>query len=63
MEAGKEEEEKFDEQTQDLKEVKCLTTKQLKALARPEFEANPDQFYPTKIFKKIGFSRNRCPKC
>lgn len=56
-------EDKYDDKPTEAKEVKCLTTKQLKALARPEFEANPDEFYPTKIFGKIGFTRNRCPKC
>jgi len=40
-----------------MKTVKCLTTKQLKALAKPEFEADPDRFYPTSVFRKIGFSR------
>ena len=27
--------------------VQCLTTKEIKALARPEFRANPEKFYPT----------------
>jgi len=26
------------------KVVQCLTTKEIKALARPEFRANPDKF-------------------
>jgi alanyl-tRNA synthetase len=37
--------------------VACLTTKEIKALARPEFEANPEKFYPTKTFEKMGFFR------
>jgi alanyl-tRNA synthetase len=41
----------------------CLTTKEIKALARPEFAANPDNFYPTEVLRGMGFSRNQCPKC
>lgn len=52
-------EEKFDEkEAVEMKEVKCLTTKELKALAKPEFSKNPENFYPVKIFEKIGFSRH-----
>jgi len=43
--------------------VQCLTTKEIKALARPEFQANPEKFYPVETFKKIGFTRAQCPKC
>jgi hypothetical protein len=39
------------------KTVQCLTTKEIKALARPEFAANPEKFYPTKTLEKFGFSR------
>ena len=46
-----------------MKEVKCLSVKELKALARPEFSKNPEKFYPVNIFAKIGFTRNQCPKC
>lgn len=35
---------------------------EVKKLVRPHFEANPEQFYPTTIFNKLGFSRTRC-KC
>jgi len=28
--------------------VACLTTKEIKALAKPEFQANPEKFYPTE---------------
>ena len=41
-------------------EVACLTTKEIKALARPEFEAHPEKFYPTETFKKMGFWRKQC---
>jgi hypothetical protein len=34
-----------------------MTAKEIKALARPEFAANPEKFYPTETFKKMGFSR------
>jgi alanyl-tRNA synthetase len=54
--------------------VKCLTTKvspklvfkrmqEIKALARPEFQKNPEKFYPVETFAKIGFTRAQCPKC
>jgi alanyl-tRNA synthetase len=42
-------------------EVQCLTTKEIKALAKPEFAANPEKFYPTETFKKLGFHRAQCP--
>jgi hypothetical protein len=34
----------------------------MKALVRPDFEANPDKYYPTETFTKMGFSRSQC-KC
>jgi len=43
--------------------VQCLTAKEIKALVRPEFEANPEKFYPTKVFEDMGYHRARCPKC
>jgi hypothetical protein len=43
--------------------VACLTTKEIKAKARPEFQANHEKFYPTEVFKKMGYHRNQCPKC
>ena len=49
--------------TEEEKTVQCLTTKEIKALAKPEFAANPEKFYPTETFKKLGFSRSQCPKC
>ena len=44
-------------------EVQCLTTKEIKALAKPEFAANPEKFYPTKTFEALGFHRAVCIKC
>jgi hypothetical protein len=38
--------------------VACLTTKEIKAKARPEFAANPEKFYPTEVFKTMGYHRN-----
>jgi alanyl-tRNA synthetase len=43
--------------------VKCLTAKEIKMLAKPEFAANPEKFYPTETFKKLGFTRAQCPVC
>lgn len=43
--------------------VQCLTTKEIKALARPEFAANPEKFYPTETFAKMGYTRAQCPCC
>ena len=40
-----------------------VNKKEIKKLAKPEFEANPDKFYPTNVFAKYGFTRNCCPKC
>eukprot|EP00767_Chilomastix_cuspidata_P004430 gnl/Chilomastix_cuspidata/457.p1 GENE.gnl/Chilomastix_cuspidata/457~~gnl/Chilomastix_cuspidata/457.p1 ORF type:complete len:1004 (+),score=405.29 gnl/Chilomastix_cuspidata/457:2829-5840(+) len=42
---------------------KVLTAKEIKKLVRPTFEANPDRYYPSKVFAKWGFSRAQCPKC
>jgi alanyl-tRNA synthetase len=41
----------------------CLSTKQIKALARPEFAADPERFYPTATLTRLGFSRAQCPTC
>jgi len=43
--------------------VACLSAKEIKKLAKPEFAANPDKFYPTPTLKKLGFSRASCPSC
>ena len=42
-------------------QVECKTAKEIKEMAKPEFAANPDKFYPTEMFKKLGFSRAQCP--
>lgn len=43
--------------------VQCLTAKEIKNLVKPEFQANPEKFYPTEVFKKMGYSRANCSKC
>jgi len=43
--------------------VACLSAKEIKKLAKPEFAANPDKFYPTGTLKKLGFHRASCPIC
>jgi len=40
-----------------------MTTKEIKAQARPEFQKYPERFYPVETFAKMGYSRNQCPKC
>lgn len=40
-----------------------MTAKEIKNLAKPEFAANPDKFYPTETFRKLGFHRANCPIC
>ncbi len=39
--------------------VRC-GEQQIKKLARPEFEANPEKFYPTKTLTRLGYSRAKC---
>eukprot|EP00357_Protocruzia_adherens_P036422 CAMPEP_0115033840 /NCGR_PEP_ID=MMETSP0216-20121206/40213_1 /TAXON_ID=223996 /ORGANISM="Protocruzia adherens, Strain Boccale" /LENGTH=961 /DNA_ID=CAMNT_0002412447 /DNA_START=107 /DNA_END=2992 /DNA_ORIENTATION=+ len=51
------------EEKEEKELVKTLTAKEMKALAKPEFAANPEKFYPTETFAKMGFSRAQCPKC
>ena len=43
--------------------VKCLSAKEIKALVKPEFAANPELFYPVKTLGNLGFTRSQCPKC
>ena len=43
--------------------VKCLSAKEIKALVKPVFAANPEQYYPVTTFKRLGFNRKQCPKC
>ena len=40
-----------------------MTLQEIKKLAKPEFAANPDKFYPTTTLRRLGFSRAQCPKC
>jgi hypothetical protein len=37
--------------------MSAMTTKELKARARPEFAAEPEKFYPVAVFAEFGFSR------
>lgn len=39
-----------------------IHTQELKQLAKPEFAASPEKFYPTETQKKQGYTRNKC-KC
>jgi alanyl-tRNA synthetase len=43
--------------------VKCLSAKEIKALVKPEFAANPELFYPVKTLTSLGFTRAKCPSC
>ena len=56
-------EEEFDLEADQVKEVKTLTPKQLKAIIKPKFQAEPDKYYPTGTLGKLGYTRNQCPKC
>ena len=39
-------------------------TQELKKLIKPEFEKNPDKYYPTVTLRdKLGFHRGQCEKC
>jgi len=40
--------------------VPSLSAKEIKKLAKPEFAANPDKFYPTETLRKLGFHRATC---
>lgn len=57
-------EQQFDDKLEQEKTVQALTTKELKKLIKPEFEANPDKYYPTETLRnKLGFNRGQCEKC
>lgn len=45
------------------KTIQALTAKEIKNLARPEFQTNFHKYYPEKFFKSINFHRHRCSKC
>jgi alanyl-tRNA synthetase len=51
----------FDEQLEEAQVVQGLTTKEIKKLIRPTFEADPDRYYPTTFLKSVGFERKKCP--
>ena len=41
--------------------MSSLSAKEIKKLAKPEFAANPDRFYPTATLRSLGFHRATCP--
>jgi len=53
----------LDEEFIQMKVIKGLSIKEIKDKARPDFEANPEKYYPTKFFDGISFNRNKCNKC
>ena len=53
----------FDEQVEEVKMVKAMTTKEIKNKFRPLFQQNYEQFYPVDFFKKINFVRRQCESC
>lgn len=40
-----------------------LSDKELKKKYLPIFSKNPEKYYPIKVLKEEGFSRNKCSKC
>ena len=56
-------EDHYDDKVEEAQTVAAMTSKQIKAKFKPEFAANPEKFYPTKVFEKIGYTRHQCPKC
>lgn len=67
--------EEFDEKLEEVKVIKGLSVKvpyfiinqksiqEIKDKVRPDFEANPDKYYPTQFLATIDFNRNKCTKC
>ena len=53
----------MDEEVEQPQTMKTLTAKEMKNLAKPEFAANPELFYPTAVFEKYGYSRFQCVNC
>ena len=47
----------------DDQEVRVLTSKEIKKIAKPKFAANPELYYPVETMKKLGYSRAQCSKC
>ena len=50
-----------DESADEPQTVSSLSAKEIKKLAKPEFAANPDKFYPTATLRALGFHRATCP--
>jgi alanyl-tRNA synthetase len=43
--------------------ITAMTAKEIKKIARPEFAANPEKFYPVDTLKGLGYERTTCPTC
>ena len=48
---------------EEQKTIQALTSKEIKNLARPEFQKNYHKYYPETFFKSINFNRHNCKKC
>ncbi|KAH3764451.1 alanine--tRNA ligase [Pelomyxa schiedti] len=44
-------------------EIQAMSSKQIKNMAKPQFAAQPEKFYPVTTLKAWGFHRAQCPKC
>jgi alanyl-tRNA synthetase len=51
------------DQLEEQKTIQALTAKEIKNLARPEFQKNFAKYYPENFFKSINFHRHHCTKC
>jgi len=40
-----------------------LTPKEIKKKYEPEYQKNPDKYYPVKFIKSLGYTRNKCKSC
>lgn len=52
-----------DEHFEEQKTMQAMTAKEIKNLARPEFQKNFAKYYPETFFKSINFNRHQCAKC
>jgi len=55
--------EKEDDKLEEVKTVKALTVRELKAKLKPLFQQEYEKYYPVNFFKKVGFSRDQCKSC
>jgi len=44
-------------------EVKVLSSKEIKKIAKPKFAAEPEKYYPVTTMTRLGYSRYKCEKC